>query len=76
MSVLLKGVVAILVRELAAALGRYLAGRRTEAAAREAGRLEAERSAALAAAERAEAIAAVPEPQDDEVLRRLRNGSA
>jgi hypothetical protein len=76
MSVLVKGVVAILVRELIAALGRYLAGRRQAAADREAGRLEAERSAALAVAERAEAIAAVPEPQDDEVLQRLRNGSA
>ncbi len=66
---------AILAAIFSAVLG-YVRDRQRDADIKAAGRAEAERDGAMAAAERAEAIAAVPEPQDEEVLRRLREGSA
>ena len=60
---------------LSAVLG-YIRDRQRDAEIKAAGRAEATRDAAMEAAERAEAMNGVPLPDDAEVLKRLREGSA
>jgi len=61
---------------LASVLVRWLTSRQRDADIKNLGRAEAERDAAMEVAERAEAMNGVPLPEDTEVLRRLREGSA
>lgn len=73
---ILKLIAAAFFRELLSAVAGYFTARQATEQAVKLGRAEATRDAAMEAAERAEAMNGVPLPDDAEVLRRLRDGSA
>lgn len=76
MSAILQLIVGAFLRELFAALASYVTSRQNAADTKALGRAEAERDAAMEAALRAEAMNGVAMPDDQETVKRLREGSA
>lgn len=76
MIAIIQAIAGAFLRELLGAVSTYLAARQRDAELEALGRARAERDAAMLAAEHAEAMNGVPLPDDAELMKRLRDGSA
>lgn len=76
MSTILQAIAAAFFRELVTAVAGYFSAKADRERDVALGRAEAERDVAMEVAERAEAMNGVALPEDAEVLKRLREGSA